>query len=134
MIKATTKIALALLVVGLLVSSAYAGPKVLSKAQMDSIAAGGVYKVSAFVCPVITQAGVGMHNPKAVELGGPGTTGTYTIGPPTGARGGNLMVPEHATNADGYGVPGDITGSNAQSQPGDTDYTAIWSHEATPDP
>lgn len=131
MIKATTKIALVLLVVGLLVSSAYAGPKVLSKAQMDSVAAGGVYKVSAFVCPVITQTAVGMHNPKAVPLG---NSGTYTIGPPTGARGGELMVPEHATNADGYGVPGDTTGSNAQSQPGDTDYTAIWSNEATPDP
>ena len=79
-------------------------------------------KVSAFVCPVITQQAVGDHNPQAAPLG---ATGTYTVGPPTNADGGNLMVPVHATNMNGAGVPG-----GPQSQPGDTDYTAIWSNEA----
>lgn len=77
-----------------------------------------VEKTSAFVCPVITSAAMGEHNPNAVPLG---ATGTYTVGPPTGARGGNLMVPVHATNMNGSGIPG-----GPQSQPGDTDYTAIW--------
>ena len=121
MVKILVKISLSFMVVGLLVSGAYAGPKKLNKAQMDSVTAGGVTKVSAFVCPVITQTAVGEHNPKAVPLG---ETGTYTVGPPTGASGGELMVPAHATNGNGYGVPG-----GPQSQPGDTDYTAIWARQ-----
>ena len=75
-------------------------------------------KTYAFVCPVITSTAVGEHNPKAVELG---TSDTYTVTPPTGAHNGALYIPKIATNMDGAGVPG-----GPQSQPGDTDYTAIW--------
>ena len=74
-------------------------------------------KVNAFVCPVITAEAVGVHNPVAGELG---ATGTYTVVPTT-ANNGDLTVPIHATNMDGNGVPG-----GPQSEPGDTDYTAIW--------
>jgi len=123
MIKATLKIFLTVMMVGLLVSVAYAEPSSLNETQMDSVTAGGVTKVLAFVCPVITSTAVGLHNPKAVELG---SSGTYTVGPPTNARGGMLMVPARATNADGYGIPGVTSGINKQSQPGDTNYTAIW--------
>ena len=62
MIKATIKIVLTMMMVGLLISFAYAEPVSLSETQMDSVTAGGVYKVSAFVCPVITQDAVGMRN------------------------------------------------------------------------
>jgi hypothetical protein len=34
------------------------------------------------------------------------------------------MVPIHATNMDGSGIPG-----GPQSQPGDADYTAIWANQ-----
>jgi len=123
MIKATTTIFSTMIVTGLLASGLYAAPITLNSAQMDGVAAGGVDKVSGFVCPVITQSAVGMHNPKALPLG---ESGTYTVGPPTGANGGALMIPVHATNADGYGIPGVTSGPNQQSQPGDTNYTAIW--------
>ena len=63
-----------------------------------------------------------MHNPQAGELG---TSGTYTVVPET-ANNGNLRVPMRATNGDGSGMPGVTQGPNQQSQPGDTDYTAIW--------
>jgi len=72
-------------------------------------------KVEAFVCPVITSAAMGEHNPNAVPLG---ATGTFTVGQPTAHH---IYVPAHATNMDGAGIPG-----GPQSQPGDADYTAIW--------
>ena len=72
-------------------------------------------KVEAFVCPVISSDAVGEHNPTAVPLG---DTGTYTVTNPTIHH---FYVPAHATNMDGAGIPG-----GPQSQPGDTDYTAIW--------
>jgi len=126
MIKMTIKMT-AMMIGGLLASGvAYAAPVTLSDAQLDAVVAGGVDKVEGFVCPVITQSAVGMHNPKAVPLG---DSGTYTVGPPTGANGGALMIPVGATNADGYGVPGMTSGPNQQSQPGDTDYTAIWAKQ-----
>jgi hypothetical protein len=99
-------------------SALASGPVALTETQMDQVTAGGVEKVSAFVCPVIPSAAVGENNPQAKPLG---DTGTYTVGPPTAADGGNLMVPITATNADGSGVPG-----GPQSAPGDTNYTAIW--------
>jgi hypothetical protein len=120
MINTAIKITLTVMIAGLLVSGAYAGPISLSETQMDSVAAGGVYKVSAFVCPVITQDAVGMHNPQAGPLG---DTGNYTVVPET-ANNGDLYVPKRATNADGYGLPG-----GPHSAPGDTDYTAIWARQ-----
>ena len=120
MINAAMKISLVVMILGLLVGSAYAGPISLNETQLDSVTAGGVYKVSAFVCPVITQDAVGMHNPQAGPLG---TTGDYTVVPQT-ANNGNLYVPVTATNGDGYGLPG-----GPHSAPGDTDYTAIWARQ-----
>ena len=70
-----------------------------------------------FVCPVIPNDAVGEHNPIAGPLG---NTGTYTVVPST-SQANHLNVPDQATNGNGAGVPG-----GPQSQPGDTDYTAIW--------
>ena len=120
MINAAMKISLVVMILGLLVGSAYAGPISLNESQMDAVAAGGVEKVEGFVCPVITQDAVGMHNPQAGPLG---TTGDYTVVPQT-ANNGNLYVPVNATNGDGYGLPG-----WPHSAPGDTDYTAIWARQ-----
>jgi hypothetical protein len=128
MIKTAMKITLTVMIAGLLVSAAYAGPISLNETQMDSITAGRVMKVSAFVCPVILQAAVGEHNPQAGELG---DSGTYTVVPAT-ANNGHLWVPVTATNADGNGRPGVTTGPNQQSHPGDTDYTAIWARPPQP--
>ncbi len=93
------------------VASAHAEPVLLSAAQLDSVAAGGVDTVDGFVCPVITTENV-LNSPKGGALG---VEGFYTIGGPF------LAVPLHATNADGAGVPG-----GPFAQPGDTNYTAIW--------
>ena len=82
-----------------------------------------------FVCPVIDNQAVGDHNPIAGDLG----EGTYTVVPAT-SQANHMNVPDGATNGDGYGVPHDHTGDNAQSQPGDTDYTAIWNGDAPHDP
>jgi len=120
MINKAIKITLTVIIAGLLVSAAYAGPISLNETQLDSVTAGGVYKVSAFVCPVITQEAVGIHNPQAGALG---NTGDYTVVPAT-ANNGNLYVPATATNGDGYGLPG-----GPHSAPGDTDYTAIWARQ-----
>jgi len=92
-------------------ASAYAAPVSLSEAQMDSVAAAGVDTVNGFVCPVITTENV-MHSPKGGELG---IEGFYTIGGP------DVTVPVHATNGDGASNPG-----GPFSQPGNTNYTAIW--------
>jgi hypothetical protein len=90
---------------------AHAGPVSLSAAQMDSVAAAGVDTVNGFVCPVISTENV-LHSPRGGELG---VDGFYTIGGP------DVTVPVHATNGDGAGNPG-----GPFSQPGDTNYTAIW--------
>jgi len=68
-----------------------------------------------FVCPVITSEGMGEHNPNAVPIG----EGHWTVGPSTTAD--HLNVPDQATNGGGTGSPG-----GPHSEPGDTDYTAIW--------
>ena len=93
------------------VASAHAEPVLLSAAQLDSVAAGGVGTVDGFVCPVITTENV-LHSPKGGELG---IEGFYTIGGPV------LAVPLLATNADGAGSP-----AGPFARPGDTNYTAIW--------
>lgn len=110
MLRLMLKAATLMMFSGMLVSVAYASPVLLSDAQMDTIAAGGVDKVYGFVCPVITTAGV-LNSPKGMPIG----EGHYTIIGP------NVSIPEFATNGDGAGTPG-----GPHSQPGDTDYTAIW--------
>lgn len=93
-------------------ASAHAQPVSLTEVQMDSVAAGGVERVDGFVCPVITT-----ENVTNAKNGGPlGIEGFYTVGGP------DVSVPVHATNGAGNGNnPG-----GPFSQPGDTDYTAIW--------
>lgn len=78
---------------------------------MPAITLAAVEKVDGFVCPVLTQEAVGVHNPNAVQIG----EGHYSvIGP-------NVSVPIHATNDNGAGTP-----PGPHSAPGDSNYTAIW--------
>jgi len=106
------KITLAVITSCLLATTAFAAPIVLSGNQLDSVAAGGVERVAGFVCPVLTTDAV-LNSPKGMPLGIPGF---YTIGGP------DVSVPIHATNGAGNGNnPG-----GPFSQPGETDYTAIW--------
>jgi len=108
--KFKTKLALPAIVASFAAISAHADPIALTDAQMDAVAAGGVETIDGFVCPVITTENV-LHSPKAGAIG----EGHYTIGGP------DVSVPLHATNGDGAGTP-----PGPHSQPGDTDYTAIW--------
>lgn len=91
---------------------AHAEPVSLSEAQMDAVTAGGAPSPTGFVCPVIKTDAV-LHAKNGGELG---VEGYYTIGGP------QVRAPVHATNGDGAGSPG-----GPFSEPGDTDYTAIWS-------
>jgi hypothetical protein len=111
MTKSILKTALAAAATCLLATGATAAPVTLTDAQMDSVAAGGYETVDGFVCPVITTDAV-LNSVKGMAIG----EGHYTIIGP------DVMVPIHATNGDGTGTPG-----GPHSQPGDTDYTAIWS-------
>jgi hypothetical protein len=108
--KVMMKFGLAAAMASLAAVGAHADPVTLSDAQMDSVAAAGVETVDGFVCPVITTENV-LHSPKAGAIG----EGHYTIGGP------DVSVPLHATNGEGAGTP-----PGPHSQPGDTDYTAIW--------
>lgn len=94
----------------LLAGNVSAAPIALTDAQMDEVAAGGVERVDGFVCPVITTDGV-LNSPNGSAIAG----GHYTIVGP------DVAIPVHATNGDGAGSPG-----GSHSQPGDTDYTAVW--------
>ena len=105
-----TTVCLAAMVASLCAVSAHADPVSLTAAQMDSVIAGGIETIDGFVCPVITTENV-LHSPRAGAIG----EGHYTIGGP------DVSVPLHATNGDGAGSP-----PGPHSQPGDTDYTAIW--------
>lgn len=96
----------------LMAVGAQAAPLALSQIQMDSVAAGGVETVAGFVCPVITTAAV-LNSPRSAAI----AEGHYTIIGP------EVSVPLFATNGGGAGTPG-----GSHSQPGDTDYTAIWAH------
>lgn len=127
MFKSVIKIMLAVLIVGFLVSSAQAEPISLSESQMDSITAGMVEKVSAFLCTVNVQGMDGLLNAgshsDAVPIGGPitgydvdGNLVTYITVAPGGAQ--DLYVPTQATNT---GSPG-----GGFSAPGQSTYTAIW--------
>jgi hypothetical protein len=108
--KAQTKLALAAMAASFAAVTTHADPVSLTDTQMDSVAAGGVERIDGFVCPVITTENV-LHSPKAGPIG----EGHYTVGGP------DVSVPLHATNGDGAGTP-----PGPHSQPGDTDYTAIW--------
>jgi hypothetical protein len=121
MIKTVLKLALAVAIAGLLASSVYAGPILLSDDQMDAVAAGGmeIEIVEGFVCPVISGKGV-VHNDKFFSLPG----GYYSF------RGPDVMVPKHATNRDGDGRPGPTI--NDFAKPGDTDYSAVWGFRPPP--
>ncbi|MDZ7751987.1 MAG: hypothetical protein U5S82_10045 [Gammaproteobacteria bacterium] len=110
MLKTMMKTSAAAVAAGLLATGAYAAPVALSNAQMDGVAAGGVETTDGFVCPVITTDGV-LNSPKGAMIG----EGHYTIIGP------DVTVPVHATNGDGAGTP-----PGPHSEPGDTDYTAIW--------
>lgn len=84
-----------------------------------------------FVCPVLTVSESAVAHTGGGEGDGHFNSigdGEYTFGP--GAAGDadtfNGNVPNHATNADGDGVP-----PGPRSSPGDTDYTAIWSGNPT---
>jgi hypothetical protein len=135
MMKTALKITLTVMIVGLLVSAAYAGPISLNETQMDSITAGRVEKVSAFLCTVNVHGMDGLLNAynhsEAVPLGNEGKTITgtdfygnevtyVTIAPqaPDG-KPQHLWVPIQATNT---GSPG-----GGFSVPGQSTYTAIWS-------
>ena len=108
--KAIIKMTLAVMVTGLLASSVYAAPVQLNDAQLDGVAAGGVEKVEAFVCPAIRGKGV-QKNDKFFAIG----DGYYSF------HGPDVYVPVHATNGDGAGRPG-----GDFAKPGDTNYSAIW--------
>ncbi|OGE74313.1 MAG: hypothetical protein A3I07_02555 [Candidatus Doudnabacteria bacterium RIFCSPLOWO2_02_FULL_42_9] len=89
---------------------------VLSLVLVASFALAGTASASVdmtegFVCPVIKTENV-LNSPRGGTLG---DTGHYTIGGP------DVMVPIHATNDDGAGVP-----PGPHAAPGDTTYTAIW--------
>lgn len=114
MINKTMKVALGASAIALFASAVHAAPLTLTDAQMDAVAAGGVETTDGFVCPVLTTDAV-LNSPKGGELG---IEGYYTIGGP------DVTVPVHATNGDGSGSP-----AGPFSQPGDTDYTAIWSNQ-----
>lgn len=111
MFKFTTKAGIAFAGSMLLAGSVTAAPITLSDVQLDAVAAGGVEKVDGFVCPVISTSAV-LNSPRAA---GPIGEGDYTI------LGPNVSIPLNATNGDGAGSPG-----GPYSNPGDTDYTAIW--------
>jgi len=95
----------------LMSGGAWAAPVALSDAQLDTVAAGGVQTVDGFVCPVISTDAV----LNSVKGAGPIGEGDYTIVGP------DVSIPLIATNGAGAGTPG-----GAHSNPGDTDYTAIW--------
>lgn len=111
MLKLTAMIGTVVTTSFLLTGNVFAVPLTLSDDQMDAVAAGGVEKVDGFVCPVISTDAV-LNSPKGA---GPIGEGDYTIIGP------NVSIPLHATNGDGTGTPG-----GSHSNPGDTDYTAIW--------
>lgn len=111
--KSTMTIFSGAVLAGLLATLSYAAPIRLNNAQLDGVAAGGVDRVEGFVCPVISTDAV-LNSPKGGEIG----EGHYTIGGP------DVMIPVTATNGDGTGTP-----PGPHSQPGDTDYTAIWAKQ-----
>jgi hypothetical protein len=111
MVKYTTGLGAAVVASLLLTGNVSAAPVTLSDAQLDAVAAAGVERVDGFVCPVISTDAV-LNSPKGV---GPIGEGDYTIVGPT------VSIPLHATNGAGTGTPG-----GSHSNPGDTDYTAIW--------
>ena len=79
-------------------------------ALLPAITLAAVEKTDGFVCPVISTDAV-LNSPRGAAIG----EGHYSIIGPS------VSVPLHATNGDGAGTP-----PGPHSEPGDTDYTAIW--------
>jgi hypothetical protein len=80
--------------------------------SISTALAAPVEKTDGFVCPVLNEnSAAGLKNPNAVPIG----EGHYTI------LGPDVSVPYGATNGDGAGIP-----PGPHSEPGDTDYTAVW--------
>jgi hypothetical protein len=127
MTKSTFKIALLAAAGSLFASAAWAGPVSLTDAQMDTIAAGGVETTTGFVCPVIVQDGITNAQPSenntVVVIGAAIGEGHYTVIPLDDGAHRELTIPVDATNGDGAGTPG-----GSHSEPGDTNYTAIWAY------
>lgn len=138
MIKTALKITLTVMIAGLLVSAAYAGPISLNETQMDSVTAGRVEKVPAFLCTVNLH-GDGLMNAAEhnntekvafnyvdVESAGGydanGETYNYVTVVPLGAQ--DLSVSPQATNT---GTP--THGFSAPGQSSGRDYTAIWKRQ-----
>jgi len=109
-VKLKAEIVFGAIIASLGAMGAHADPVALNESQMDSVAAVGIDTIDGFVCPVITTENV-LHSPKAGAIG----EGHYTIGGP------DVSIPLHATNGDGSGSP-----QGPHSEPGNTDYTAIW--------
>ena len=82
-------------------------------ALLPAVTLAAVEKTDGFVCPVITTDAV-LNSPNGAAIG----EGHYSIIGPT------VSVPTHATNGDGEGVP-----PGPHSEPGDTDYTAVWANQ-----
>lgn len=83
-----------------------------------SVQAAPAEKVDAFVCPVLNET-VGEHNPNAFPI----FDGDYSL-IPGGGDPHVISVPNRATNGNGAGSLG-----GPHAQPGDADYSAIWSLE-----
>lgn len=87
---------------------------VLASLLVIPVMAEPVEKTDGFVCPVIDFKKTPNENTPFVLIG----EGHYSvIGP-------DVRIPVHATNGDGTGVP-----QGPHSEPGDTDYTAIWASQ-----
>lgn len=90
-------------------TAAAGGIAVLGVAQAQGPVGKGNPDADAFVCPVLGgQAGEQGH--EFVAIG----EGDYTV------LGPNVKVPDHATNDDGSGSPGD------HLSPGEVGYSPIW--------
>jgi hypothetical protein len=79
-----------------------------------------------FVCPVLKVSDQAFE--QSGQFAGPIGDGEYTIlpGKAGSAETFNGNVPTDATNADGAGSPG-----GSHSSPGDADYSAVWSGNAS---
>jgi hypothetical protein len=113
----TMKKLISVAIVACLVVGGIVGTAAIASAQPHD-------RVSAFVCPVFNPDSMaGVKNPNAFAIAPEGDVAHYSIAPGKAFThpGGPVMVPLHATNGNGTGSPG-----GPHSEPGDTDYTAIW--------
>jgi len=83
---------------------------ILALALVPALALAAPEKTDGFVCPVVSTDAV-LNSPKGGAIG----EGHYTIIGP------DVSVPILATNDGGEGTP-----PGPHSEPGDSDYTAVW--------